>query len=59
MGFKDLFVGGNSGNVPIKVKCTGCERITVVKIPSDKDFAKWNEKASCGHCHATNCWQKV
>ena len=59
MGFKDLFVGGNSENIPVKVQCTGCQRITVVKIPSNKPFAKWNEKASCGHCNATNCWQKV
>lgn len=59
MGFKDLFVGGDGGNVSIKVQCTGCQRITVVKIPSGKDFAKWNEKASCSHCHGTNCWQKV
>jgi len=54
-----LFVGGNEGNIPVKVKCTGCQRITVVKIPSDKDFAKWNAKSSCGQCGATNCWQKV
>ena len=59
MGFKDLFVGGDSGNVSVKVRCTKCERITVVRIPSGRDFAKWNEKAGCGHCNATGCWKRV
>ena len=59
MGFKDLFVGGDGENVSVKVQCSGCQRITVVKIPSNKDFAKWNEKASCGQCGAKQCWSKV
>ena len=32
--------------------------ITVVKIPSNKTFEKWNEKSGYGHCSETNCWQK-
>ncbi len=59
MGFLDRFVGNNVGNVPIKVQCTGCQRITVVKIPSAKTFEKWNEKATCSQCGAAKCWVQV
>ena len=31
-----------------KVQCTGCSRITVVKIPSGKSFEKWNKDTKCG-----------
>lgn len=58
MGFKDMFVGDKTGNVSIKVKCTGCERVTVVRIPSDKTIEKWNEKATCSHCGGASCWKK-
>jgi len=58
MGFKDLFVGDKTGNVSIKVKCTGCERVTVVRIPSGKTFEKWNEKATCSLCGGKSCWEK-
>lgn len=58
MGFKDKFVGDNTGNVSIKVQCTGCERITVVRIPSGKSFEKWNEKTTCSLCGGKKCWKK-
>jgi hypothetical protein len=59
MGFKDWFVDENTGNTSVKVQCTGCQRITVVKIPSNKTFEKWNEKAKCSQCDAKKCWNKV
>ena len=59
MGFKDLFVDDKTGNYSVKVKCTGCERITVVKIPSGKSFEKWNEKTNCSQCNADSSWVKV
>jgi hypothetical protein len=59
MGFTDRFVGDKPGNAPIKVKCTGCDRVTVVKIPSGKSFEKWNSKAKCEQCDATKCWVKL
>lgn len=59
MGFKDWFVDDDSGNASVKVQCTGCQRITVVKIPSSKPFEKWNEKAQCSQCNGTNCWTKL
>lgn len=59
MGFKDLFVNDKTGNYSVKVKCTGCERITVVKIPSGKSFEKWNKKAMCSQCNADSSWVKV
>ena len=58
MGFKAFFVNDNTGNVSIKVKCTGCQRITTVRIPSGKSFEKWNEKAKCSICGAAKCWEK-
>jgi hypothetical protein len=58
MGFNDIFVGNKTGNVSVKVQCTGCQRITVVKIPSGKSFDKWNEKAKCTLCGAKKCWEK-
>ena len=58
MGFKDRFVGNDSGNVPIKIKCTGCERVTVVIISPDK-FEKWNSKSKCTECGGTKCWVKL
>ena len=59
MGFKDWFVDDKTGNTSLKVQCTGCSRITVVKIPSGKSFEKWNEKATCSQCNGINCWNKV
>jgi len=58
MGFKDFFVNDNTGNVSVKVQCTGCKRITTVRIPSGKSFEKWNEKAKCSICGASKCWEK-
>ncbi len=58
MGFKDRFIGNEISNVSVKVKCTGCQRITVVKIPPGKAFDKWNEKANCTICGAKKCWEK-
>lgn len=58
MGFKDRFVGDNTGNISVKVQCTGCSRITVVRIPSGKSFEKWNEKAKCSICDASKCWKE-
>ena len=59
MGFKDWFMGDDQGAVPVKVQCTSCNRITVVKIPSSKTFEKWNEKTECGDCNNSNCWKKL
>ncbi|HEY5736350.1 MAG TPA: hypothetical protein VIS47_07310 [Nitrosopumilus sp.] len=58
MGFKDFFVNDKTGNVSVKVQCTGCQRITTVRIPSGKSFEKWNEKAKCSICGAAKCWEK-
>ncbi len=57
MGFKNWFVDDNSGNYSVKVQCTGCQRITVVKIPSSKTFEKWSEKSKCGQC--SGHWSKL
>ena len=59
MGFKDRFVDDKSGNYSVKIQCTGCNRITVVKIPSSKTFEKWREGTSCGQCNAKDCWVRV
>lgn len=59
MGFKDWFVDDKTGNASVKVQCTGCKRITVVKIPSGKSFEKWNNDTKCGQCNVKNCWTKV
>ena len=56
MGFGDRFVGDNTGNALVKVQCSGCQRITTVKIPNGKSFEKWNEKTKCGDCGASRCW---
>ncbi len=58
MGFGDKFVGDATGNISVKVQCTGCQRITVVRIPSGKSFDKWNEKTKCTLCDAAKCWVK-
>jgi len=58
MGFGDRFVGNKIQNESVKVQCTGCQRITVVKIPPGKAFDKWNEKAKCTICGAEKCWKK-
>lgn len=58
MGFGDRFVGNKIQNESVKVQCTGCQRITVVKIPPGKPFDKWNEKAKCTICGASKCWEK-
>ena len=59
MGFKDKFVDGKSGNYSVKIQCTECRRVTVVKIPSRKTFEKWSEGISCGQCNAKNCWVRA
>ena len=59
MGFKDWFMGDDTGATSVKVQCTSCNRITVVKIPSSKSFEKWNESTTCGHCNSTNSWTKL
>ena len=59
MGFKDWFVDENAGNTSVKVQCTGCQRITVVRIPSNKTFEKWNEKAKCSQCNTSGSWVNV
>jgi hypothetical protein len=59
MGFKDWFVEDKTGNSSLKVQCTGCSRITVVKIPSGKSFEKWNKDTKCGQCNGINCWNKL
>jgi hypothetical protein len=56
MGFKDWFVDDNTGNYSVKVQCIGCQRVTVVKIPSGKTFEKWSEKTKCGQCN--DSWVK-
>ena len=56
MGFKDWFVDDKTGNSSLKVQCTGCKRITVVKIPTGKSFEKWNKDTKCGQCNVKNCW---
>ena len=58
MGFGDRFVGNKLGSVSIKVQCTGCQRITVVRLPPGKSFEKWNEKATCSVCNGSKCWKK-
>jgi rRNA maturation endonuclease Nob1 len=58
MGFKDRFTGNETSNVSVKVQCTGCKRITTVRIPSDKTIEKWNEKAICSICGGKSCWEK-
>ena len=59
MGFKDLFVGDNTGNYSAKVKCTICNRITVVKIPQGKTVEKWSKSTKCGQCNASDSWTSV
>ncbi len=59
MGFKDWFVNDNTGNISVKVQCTGCNRVTVVKIPSGKSFEKWNKDAKCSQCNASSSWVKA
>jgi len=58
MGFKDWFVDEKTGNYPVKVKCTGCNRVTVVKVPSNKTFEKWSNATKCGQCN-TASWVKA
>jgi len=58
MGFKNWFVNNNTGNYSVKVQCTGCNRVTVVKIPSGRTFEKWREAVKCGQCNATK-WVKI
>jgi hypothetical protein len=50
--------GNETSNVSVKVQCTGCKRITTVRIPSDKTIEKWNEKATCSLCGGKSCWEK-
>ncbi len=56
-GFNDIFVGNKTGNVSVKVKCTGCKRITVVKIPAGKRLINEMRK-QCTLCGAKKCWEK-
>ncbi len=57
MGFKDLFTGNDTGNYSLKVTCTSCDRITVVKIPNGKTFEKWSKNAKCENCNISS-WEK-
>jgi len=59
MGFKDWFVDDSTGNESVKVQCSGCNRVTVVKIPSGKSFEKWNKDTKCGQCNASSSWSQV
>jgi len=56
MGLKDWFVEDKTGNSSVKVQCTGCKRITVVKISNGTSFEKWNKNTKCGQCNVKNCW---
>lgn len=59
MGIKDWMMGDKTGNESVKVKCTSCNRFTVVKISHSKSFEKWNSETKCGQCNTGNCWEKV
>ncbi len=60
MGFKGWFMGDNTGkSYAVKVMCTNCSRVIVVKISQGKTFEKWSKRAKCGNCDTTDSWKRT
>ncbi len=60
MGFKDWFMEDKSRETySVKVTCTNCNRVTVVKIPQGKTIEEWSKHTKCGDCNTKDSWVKM